>query len=499
MKTKIIHLKKSTILILLFLVLSSFFIRLAFVSDCLFHHDSVQMANAVQRTIRTKTLQQAVSGRYGLVLINTGAYLLFRNIMNRDIDYILNLTTIIFASLSVGMLYLFIKKLTKNNRIAVITSLLFSFTPIFLSITVYAKSHGIAFFFAILSGYYLLKYIETDRLSDKGLFVLLFLFSLTIRNTNIYYAFPFLILSLFFRKKPELKKRFIHFSLPVAVCIILYFAFNLASFTYEVGVNRIPYDLSTIAKLQVISMHSVYSTITMLGVLAAALAIYAGVKKRKYREVLLFSVIWFFPYYLYMSLLQTFSARFLVPVVAPLMLILGVGIDYVYQRKKILSVLLIIFLLISFGAKILPIISFRHNYCGPKEFALFAKNITEKDSYIISGDEGIFFNYYADRKTLGYPIAANKTELSEAVKNYYSLLKANNSIYVTGKILFETDDFNSSYRTLNKNFILENRGNSINEEYHHAELMLRKRNESLYQIKINPDIPFQKFRVYYYK
>ena len=491
--------KKRIALTLLILIIISFSIRIAFISDCLFHHDSIELSRAVMKTIETKSIHPAVGGKYGFVLINTLSYLLFRNIIS-DIDYILNLTTIIFASLSIGILYLFIKKLTSNNRLAILTSILFSLNPLFLSVTVYAKSHALAFFFAILSAYCLLKYIETGKLSDKIIFIIIFAYSFSIRNTNLYYAFPFLVLTLLFKAKHfKLKNRLINLSLPIAISIILYFILNTSFVIYEASANKIILnDLGQMILLFYFSIEYLYSMLTILGIFILVLTIYAVIKVKKYRHILLFSLIWFLPYYLIISLIPTSSARFFIPILLPLMLSLSIGIEYVYSKNKALSIILVIFLLMLFAIKVTPIISFRHNYCAPKEFALFAKNMTEEGSYIISNDEGSFINYYANRKTIGYPKFADKTQLSNTLKRYYSLLKNNKTLYATGKILFMIDSDNSSYKTLNQNFILEYKGSALNEDYHHSEFSLKKRNESLYQIKLNPGIPFEEFRVFYY-
>jgi len=63
--------KKSGYLIILFLLFFSAILRFGFLNAGLFHHDSVQLAVAVEKTVSEPGLYGIGGGRHGLVIINS--------------------------------------------------------------------------------------------------------------------------------------------------------------------------------------------------------------------------------------------------------------------------------------------------------------------------------------------------------------------------------------------------------------------------------------------
>jgi hypothetical protein len=488
-------LKNEAVWIFWVLVLISLFIRLMFISGCLFHHDSVQLARAVEGTVETGKLQPTVSGRYGFVIVNTLLYPALR-VFSSDTDFILNLITILFSSFSIGFLFLFLRRLTKNVRVAAAASMLFSFTPLFLSVTVYAKSHGMAFFFAVTAAYYLLRLMEKGGIAGGIIFSALFLFSLLIRSTNLYYAFPFLLIAMFFGDgKKGMRERAVKYASYIIGVALVYLVFNYGRLAGEMAPNRMFLSkLSVVVMLFKESLTALGVTLTILGLLMLLVGAYSSIKEKR-KALLVFALLWFLPYFLYISIAQTFSARFLIPVLVPVMLLVALGFDYLYRKIRPAGIAIFLLLLLAFLLVITPIIRFRHDYCGPEEFALFVKGVTEEGSYIIANDESVFFQYYGGRKTLSYPLFAGPETVAMTVKQYYDILMENGTIYVPDKMFFYSDPKQSVLVTLEANFILEKIGTAVNEEYHHAELASGKRNESIYRLRLNPEIPLEEFRI----
>jgi hypothetical protein len=130
--------KYITLLLCLFLFLVTITPRYILINDGLFHHDSVQLAKAVEGSIETKELMPAVNNRYGLVFV----YILMHMIYSPfDISYELSvtLTTIILAGIASIFIFLFTSYYFKNQYIGFYTTLLLSFNPIFFSTSTYAK------------------------------------------------------------------------------------------------------------------------------------------------------------------------------------------------------------------------------------------------------------------------------------------------------------------------------------------------------------------------
>ena len=157
--TKVENVKQIYIIIFIFLI--AFLPRLILINDGLFHHDSVQLAIATEKTLETGKLHPIVGGRYGLVLINAIAYSPFYILGIQSSEFVITVTTIIFASLAVLMLYLFMKELFDKKFIAITSSLLFSFYPLFFSVSTFAKGHAFSVFFILLAAYSLLKALNT--------------------------------------------------------------------------------------------------------------------------------------------------------------------------------------------------------------------------------------------------------------------------------------------------------------------------------------------------
>lgn len=101
--------------IVFFLFLLNFITSLLFINEGLFHFDSVVLAQAVEKTYATGMLHPAHKGRYGSVIINAIMHLPF-HILGKNADFTVRLSSILFHSLSIVALFLFVEALF-NNRI----------------------------------------------------------------------------------------------------------------------------------------------------------------------------------------------------------------------------------------------------------------------------------------------------------------------------------------------------------------------------------------------
>ena len=306
-----------------------------------------------------------------------------------------------------------------------------------------------------------------------------------------------MLLALFFgNKKIGMKERIVNYASYVISAIVIYLIFNYRAFVYEIAPNKLYLSNPNLAiMLFKESLVSLSVTLTLLGLLILPVGVYSCINEKRRKGILILIALWFLPYYLYISLVQTFSASFLIPVLVPLILVVSLGLDYIYRRLKVAGMAIFLLLLVSFLLVILPVVKSRHDYCGPKEFALFVERITEDSSYIIANDESVFFHYYAGRETLSYPEFAGPQTVAKVVKQYYDFLMGGGTIYATDKLFYYSDPQQSALVTLDTIFILEKIGSAENEEYDHAELRNNIRNESIYRLHINPEIPLEKFRI----
>ncbi|MCX5712721.1 MAG: hypothetical protein NTY47_06630 [Candidatus Omnitrophica bacterium] len=62
--------------IVLFLFLSNLIIGIVFINEGIFHHDSVVLAQATEKTCQSARLYPQIRGRYGSIIVNSMIYLL---------------------------------------------------------------------------------------------------------------------------------------------------------------------------------------------------------------------------------------------------------------------------------------------------------------------------------------------------------------------------------------------------------------------------------------
>ena len=418
-----------------------------------------------------------------MVVFSSVIFLKLFQMISNDTGYILNLTSVLFASFGIGFLFLFLNELTRKKDFAFFCSIIFSFLPIFLSVTVYAKGHSFAFFYAMIALYYLVKYVNKGKVLDAILFSLFFLAGLLCRNTNLAYL-PAIVGIIFYKKIniTNLKKL-----VPVVVTMIFYFLLRFKNLLYWRGATV--FYLENILFMRQRIVDGLYNSISFFGFFLIIFFIYLARYDKELRKLALFSILWFIPYFSIIIFATNFSVRYLIPVLAPIIMVMGASISYLFRRKKILGIICLLVLIISFSLKMVPILDFRHQYCGPKEFAEFVMENTENDSVIISNDESVFFTYYANRTVIGYSPYPTPAEHRTTILKFIELLKSNTSLYVTGAVYY-TPIPND---VLNKNFIIEEVGSAVNEEYRHAELNLRTRIEPLFRIKLNESLPMSEY------
>src|SRR3990167_10396414 len=126
---------------ILFLFIFSLSLRLIYSNPGLFEADSIGVASAVEETFKTGTLHGIFNGRYGSVIINIITYIPYHLITGvESAEKSMIFTEILFASFSVVILFLFIVKIFNDKLISLVAALLFSISPIFLSVTTYGNS-----------------------------------------------------------------------------------------------------------------------------------------------------------------------------------------------------------------------------------------------------------------------------------------------------------------------------------------------------------------------
>lgn len=453
-----------TIYIVSFLFLISFITRLLYINDGLLHHDSVQTAIATEGTLETGRLHGITGGRYGYIILNVLAYVAPHYIFGvKSSELTINIVTILFASLSVVVLYLFVKELLNNKYIAFSSSLLFSFTPIYLSVTTYTKSHAHSIFFILLAGYFLIKLIKTNLVIHKLLFSLTLGFSLFIRATDVFVSLPLFFLIYFFPKKffndNEIKNKkvftinnLLTIYIPLFFSFIMYVLFQ-GGYLYSgiIGNKLLDTNLSIVSDFSL----ALFLYIPPLALFLIVYGFFNLLKRKKNITFLL--LIWFLSVLIFYLSFGRVKLRYFIPLLVPLSISMGEGLDIIRERYKILFILLLITVPVLMFLLVQPSLSFRHSYSSEKESALYISNITGNNSIIFdSGDSTVFYDYYTNKKIMGCLFADKPKEFSEKIAIINDALESNISVYMSSHCFSlakgEDTQFDLLWEVLMKNY-----------------------------------------------
>lgn len=459
-----------TIYILTFLFLISFVPRLIYINGGLLHHDSVQTAIATEKTLETGKLHGITENRYGYILINVVAYAIPHYMFDiKTSEFVVTLVTIIFASLSIVMLYLFVKEITYDKYIAISSALVLSFLPIYFALTTYAKELSVSMFFILSSFYFLIKAIKTDLATYKMLFSLSLGYSLFVRVSDVFISIPlFLIIYLFADKflnqdSIMLRNRYNIKNLAL-LSTPLFFAFVL--FLIVQG-NTISSQLTSNQFLSIrTSWFDFFITllIYMPPIISFLFAygIFYITKEKKYLSFCL--IFWFLAVLFFYSSFATSKLRFFVPLLAPLSIFSGFALGKLKENYSIVSLVVLLASVTLMFITVQPSVAYRHNYSSEREISLYFANISESNAIIIDeGDNGVFYDYYAKRKSFECPLGISSLDKIDHA------LDANIPVYFHRYCISlgrGTDmEFTKTIDTLSKKYVWAEVGNVYRDNY----------------------------------
>jgi len=462
---------KKTLILISIIFFLSLFVRVAYVNDGLFHHDSVQLAKAVSGTVESGELHPAVNNKYFCVFIYSLIYHLV-GFFGVSIYASVTYSTIFFASLAMVMIFLFVKELWDNEVIAVSAALLYSFNPLFLSVTTYAKSHGFAVFMVMLSLYLLVKFLKSNTYLYGALFVITYVLSLASRPSNIL-VFPIILLLFFLPHKIingnvdsffSFNKAVILFSSIIGIMLIYFFGIISPISHIDLPSS----NLDSMFKLMFLVFLSLPTALTIPLLFILVVSVYLMIFKKKDWN-LFFLLFWFFCVFLPISITSTVAPRYYVSALIPLCILAGYGIFIIRENFRTFSNLLLVSLIVFSLFTIVPVLEYRHNYSGPKEFGIYIREVTEENAIILIGDYAPYIKFYGNRSTLIY-----EEDVLGIIDDY---LNEGIPIYVPFHIINKSD-FNIS-----KHFNLTFVGEVFNEEFHKSALIKKGFVDKIYRVE----------------
>ncbi|MFQ6050243.1 MAG: phospholipid carrier-dependent glycosyltransferase [Candidatus Hydrothermarchaeota archaeon] len=420
--------------------------------------DSIAYIGSAKGLIESGRLQYAHSPGYPGVGIIFGLSNLF---LDLPMDRVSIYTCAIIGSLSVPLMYLFAFRFTKNKRIGLITALLLMVNPLHWSLSEQALGDVLSFFFLVFSAYML-----TFNNRVRILSALVFGVAIAIRLTNILF-FPFYLFLL-------VRERKINYILAGSILSLTGFFFYIPAYLmhgFEYFLSPVVYNrffpklfLSIkdyLLDIFCVSLSTAFIPLTLFGIAII-------LRDRKYFHLTALA-LWIFPYFFYFGNIITFSARFFLPIIAPLLLLMAVSLSKIEKKA---GMLLVLFIITQSMGYIYPVLDSRATHSYQEEFALFVKNNTEEDSLIIVSEERAFISYYGNRTTI--PTNVSLTE---------SYLKEGKPVYLISSAFF-TRGGREKEEKFKENFNFTLIGTKLNEDFHHKSIYSGFFDEYLYELKL---------------
>lgn len=448
------------VILVVILFLASFIPRVIYISAGLPHHDAVQTAIATEKTLETGKLHGITENRYGYILINTIAYSIAKFIFAQESSELtINLVAILFASLSVVMMFFFVKELLLNKYLAFSSSLLFSFNPVYLSVTTYASSHAPSIFFILLWLYLFLKLIKTNFIIYESLFAIAFGFSLFIRFGDVIVTLPVLLLlasKLFNANEIKLKlndaKSILTLWLPLTLILIIFFLVQKDALLNSISGNRF---LAINKNLVLNTFFAIFLFMPILATFLSAYGLFFAFKEK--RSIAFLLIIWFLSTFVFYSSFATAKLRFFVILFVPLSIFMGFAINCFRKKYSLLYPLLLISTLILMFILVQPFLEYKHNVSAEKESALFVATKTEPNALIFdAGDSGVFYDYYTTKGIISCVYAEEEKDFNEKISIINKALEENTPVYMSNQCFSlakgEDAKFSKLWSTLKENY-----------------------------------------------
>lgn len=465
------------------LFLINFLIGLSFINAGLFHMDSVMLATAVEKTYQTGILQPAVHGRYGAVFINCILYFPFY-LLGQNADFVTRFSSVLFHAFSAVAFFYFVRGVFADRAQAFNGALLFSLTPLYFIPDTYGKEHGMSIFFLLLA------FLLLDSAIKKGSPILIlfastcYVFSITVRESLIWtvplFALFFINPEIFWRpfKASITPERFrtpllFAFIFPQAVF------FSIVLSTYLVNVIQLEYVNGILLPTFPHAIKDLMTSTPWPILPLLAIGIWGMARYEKP-----FTVI-FFLFWLMMILLygntNWYTPRHLDIVIIPLNIFVSYALGRLYLRFKTIANIAVIYCVIAMLLFMYPMLEFRHDYNGEKEFALFVKSKTEANAVIATTDQFAFIEYYGKRRTLFLPLTGPKDAIKNFINTTNEYLADGVPVYYTNASFVEKYEQFSDY-VVTRRYNISYIGQHLREDYHRPELDFRLSYQKLYKV-----------------
>ena len=392
-------------------------LHLYLISKGPYHLDCVTMAYQAQQTLKTGTLHYLHSHGFPLsAVIAAASVWLGQALFHCDAVTAVNGMSACVSALSVPLFYIISKKLAGQTA-AIISSLLFSLSPIFLSLSVFGNTHVLSLFFCLLTVSMILHIQKPPLSGALATGAALGLWG-AVRLQDALTLLPALLLLM--RRSPPPKEpvpgkswRFRAATACLTATVITgLFYLPLGSGASGAALqNFLGFEITSridmlSVKYLLLSLIYLADNFLLLGVILAALG--HMILHRKDKPLFLMLVSWYAVPLCVFSRLDIVMPRFFLCALPSLYIMAGTALATLYAQRpgyyKILSVLTAVLWAWMCFYRILPVLEYRHHYALLPDYVGWLNARAAPDAMMIPGDEGNFLRYYNGPEPLSLPL-----------------------------------------------------------------------------------------------
>jgi 4-amino-4-deoxy-L-arabinose transferase-like glycosyltransferase len=483
-------------------------LRASLISKGPYHGDCLFLAMQSERTVRSGQLHFLHQHGYPLTAIMGAAFVYLNRVLGfTDPVLAVNVMSVFFSALAIPILYILVKILLDETA-AVVSAVLFSLSPIFLSNSVYGNSHGISLFFMLTALVFLFAYFSKRQQTSIVFAGLCFGLSGAARlGDAAVMFFPLIFLMALWRQQAgEMEQN--GRTVPLLVRDYLLF-FLTAFFTvmvfYDLMANRIvnphlPEGFGEYFRQNVLSLFKNYKTayflstkyhldhLSNLGLILAGMGFY-------YLFVYnirtgCFLLTWFLIPTILMSGTVTVVPRYFIISILPLSIAQGFlfsRLIKVNQWFRVMAILSYAVLVFSLFSGLYPILKMRHDKAILPDYVRWITQKTEPNAKIIFPDGANFMSYYGARGNFNRPYFVFNFAAKELMRFKTELdgyLKQGIPIYITEIGLREYDPLGKFADFIAQNYQLELIGRQLFEDYHRGAIYQRIFPMALFRIHL---------------
>lgn len=482
--------KPSNLPIALGLFVLSLILRICLISKGAYHLDTLNLIIKTDDFFQTGVFQSQFGPGYpmmmALCILFTG---IGRLLGSMDTVLAVNMVSVISSALCVPALYVLARKMYSNTA-ALLASIMFSVSPMFLGVSVYGKSHAPAVLFLILGLIYFLKYRESGQIKNlviSSIYIGCMGASrvqdmlLMIVPITVYY---FWISDLQLSWANKLKRFVLSIGIVSAIVVLMHVPYLLSGKQGEYQSNFGNFVITGLTQnFKGIFSGSLARTMqffqlnmTGVGVLSVLFGFFYMLSDQKKWAHTFFIALWIFVPLLFYGNLHTTAPRFFVMILPAIYISLGYFFARLISINRLFAVMstgvyILIFSLTLW--KISGVLVVRHQHDFITDNAKWMEHVTEPDARIIMCDERYFVDVYGHRASFSRPLRFD--QFSQQDLNAFKIkldaaIVAGDPIYITTTGLYFYDPDQQFSDFIKANYRLELRGWHMYEDWHRGEM-----------------------------